>query len=890
MGALASLRVAGQGAANRPSRLVVPMAKPIPFKLDTESRVSQFLDRVGKPPDPPSPFNLSTMYRQFVSELGPARDIDKLLENEGLIDRAKDIGIEDMMRQTYGSSMRAGYFLKHGILDPITLTKKSDVSFLSIMKDIHAMGGSVDEFNTYRASLRTIEKAGQGIDTGVMSLDEAKANAADPKLKRYAPFNEKMQAWKDGNLEYGRDSGLFSQKQVDAMRAANTSHISFRRVMDNVQPSGGKRGFKARDPLKRMEGSDKQIIDPTLADMDNMVQIVRMADRNRAIGSVIGAIESKGKLADLGLKKLGAPPEPMLAEPGSDVFKPYGETGQGFEPFLAQRGSRKGLSDNQFLYFRNGKAELWEATDPLLANLLRGADSKQEANAINSVFTAMANIQRKGIVSTPDFPLRNTMRDQITAYIADPHSPPPFVTWLRGAAHVWKMDKEYWDWVAKGGAGTALADMDTNYIQRDINRLMDEQTGTYGKMWNTVRHPLEAATLIAERLDAITRVGYKMRLEEKGIDSFKAATLSRKAALDFAEKGTNEFLQIWSRWVPFLRPNILGLKQFGEALAGKPIPTLAKTLAAVTVPSLVLYGLNYLQDEYGDLPENLKYRNLPRWQRDTMYVLPSVDGVRLRLPGIPIAHIAFGGLPTRFLDHWVQNDKHAFEHWMGGFLTQFLPPFFPTLVLPGVEAITNHSFFAGKPLVPDSLKDATGDMQYTDATTEPAKALSRLLGPHQNDLADISPIVVDNFARQWTGTLGIQAMRAVGATFKTGAPTQMADIPFVGSFFVRNPTMSAQPIQDFYEGMQKLEARYANTKIALKKNELEIYQQDAAKGRMYMSLSNMRQAINVQRSVLDAINDNEEMTREEKQQATDRIASDMILVARTGVRLMDTLK
>jgi hypothetical protein len=880
----------GGGGNEPPKQIAGPEGDADPMKLDTEQRVSRFLDKVGKPPEPPGPFNLSTMYRQFVSELGPARDIDKLLENEGLLDRSKDIGIEDMMRQTYGSSMRAGYFLKEGVLDPITLTKKSDLSFMSIMKDIHAMKGSVDEFNTYRASLRTIEKADQGIETGVMSLDEAKANAADPNLKRYADVNTKLQAWKDGSLEYGRDSGLFSQEQVDRMRAANTSHISFRRVMDNVQPSGGKRGFKARDPLKRMEGSDRKIIDPTMADMDNMVQIVRMADRNRAIGSVIGAIEAKGKLADLGLTKIEGPLPPTMAEPGSDVFKPYGETGEGFEPFLAQRGTRKGLADNQFLYFRNGKAELWEATDPLLAQLMRGADSTQEANAVISVATAMANIQRKGIVSTPDFPLRNTMRDQITAFIADPHSPPPFVTWMRGAMHVWKMDKEYWDWVAKGGAGTALADMETNYIQRDINRLMDTETGTYGKMWNTVRHPIEAATLIAERLDAITRVGYKLHLEGKGIDSFKAATLSRKAALDFAERGTAAISQGMAKITPFFRPNVLGLKQYGEALIEKPGATVFKAMAAITMPSLALYALNYLQDEYGDLPEGQKYKELPRWQRDTMLVFPSVGGIRLRLPVPQILNVAFGGLPVRFLDHWVQHDKHAFEGWANSFLAQFVPPLIPTVGLPVMEAITNHSFFAGKPLVPTSMEKATGDMQYTDATTEPAKALARILGPHQHDIADISPIVVDNFVRQWTGTLGYQAMKAVGATMKTSAPWQIGDIPFVGSFFVRNPTMSAYSIQNFYEGMERLEAAQANVRLALKKDEMDVFQQDAGKARIYQRLSLMKQAINMQRSVLDAINTNEKMTREEKQQNTDRIVGDMIMVASTGDKLIQGLK
>lgn len=863
-----------------------PDGKPDPFELNTESRVANFLDKIGKPAEPDSPFEKSTMYRQFVSELGPARDIDKILENEGLLDRSKDVGIEDMMRQTYGSAQRAGYFLREGTLDPITLTKKSDTSFIDIMHQIKAMGGNVDEFNTYRASLRTIEKAKQGIDTGVMSLEEAKANAADPKLQRYAAVNEAIQKWKDHGLEYGRDSGLFSQKQVDAMRAANTSHISLRRVMDQKAPAGGRRGFRAYNPLMRMEGSDRQIIDPTMADMDNMVQIVRMADRNRAIGSVIGAIEKKGKLADLGLTKLSAPKAPELAEAGSNAFAPYGETGKGFEPFLAQRSGKAGLADNQFMFYRDGKAEVWEASDPMLATLLRGADSTPEANAIDSVFTAMANLARKGIVSTPDFPLRNTMRDQIVAYVADPLSPPPFVTWLRGAMHVWKMDDVYWDWVAKGGAGTALADLDGKYIGREITRLMDETTGTYDQMWNVVRHPIEAVTILAERLDAVTRVGYKMRAEDMGVDSFKAATMSRKAALDFAEKGTSSFLNMWSRWTPFLRPNILGLKQYGEALADKPAATLTKAFLAVTMPSLALYALNYLQDKHGGLPEDQQYQSLPRWQRDTMYVLPSVAGVRLRLPMPPILGVAFGGLVNRFLDHWVEHDPHAFENWANSFFAQFLPPIIPTVALPLSEQIANHSWFSGKPLIPDSVKAASGDVQYTEATTEPAKALSRLIGPHHADLADVSPIVLDNYAREWTGTMGVAVLRALGMPFKSGPPMQVADIPFVQSFIVRNPGMSAQPIQNFYEGMAKLEQAHENVFLALQQNDMSVFQGDMSKARAYQRLTTLKSAINIQRSVLKNIYENETMTREEKLQTTDKVYSDLIAFAKLGDQMV----
>jgi response regulator RpfG family c-di-GMP phosphodiesterase len=90
--------------------------------------------------------------------------------------------------------------------------------------------------------------------------------------------------------------------------------------------------------------------------------------------------------------------------------------------------------------------------------------------------------------------------------------------------------------------------------------------------------------------------------------------------------------------------------------------------------------------------------------------------------------------------------------------------------------------------------------------------------------------------------------------------------------------------------MQKLEARYANTKLALKKDEMEVYQQDIVPARLYQRLSTMKQALNMQRSVLDAINDNEKMTREEKQQATDRIVSDMIMVAKTGDQIITGMK
>ena len=44
-----------------------------------------------------------------------------------------------------------------------------------------------------------------------------------------------------------------------------------------------------------------------------------------------------------------------------------------------------------------------------------------------------------------------------------------------------------------------------------------------------------------------------------------------------------------------------------------------------------MYALNYQADK--DLPDGEKYTDLPRWERDTMFITPPIAGVgRIALP------------------------------------------------------------------------------------------------------------------------------------------------------------------------------------------------------------------------------------------------------------------
>lgn len=873
------------GGGEPPKQIEGPEPEKDPAKMTTESRVASYLDRVGEPPT-----GHRSMLGGLEMELDAARRVDNALREQGLLGK-DDIGIEDMARSTYGSEQRANHFFFKGPIDPITFQTKEGVSLKDVVDEIQRIGGTKDEFNAYRVSLRTIEKAKQGIEAGVIPLAEAQANATDPNLTKYAKANDLMQQFKNGVLEYVRDSGGISQKQMDAMIAANTSHVSLRRIMGDDTPfQGGGKGFKANNPIKRMEGSDRQIVDPWTADIDNARMMIRFADRNRAAGA-IAALSDKDMQA-VGVRKLlGQKAKAELAEPDSNDFKPYGlddKQAQALQPFVQQ--AKEG-SANTFTYYRDGKPEVYEAVDPNLARLLRAADTPGEATLIGKAMQAPAAIARAGIAFDPSFGPRIALKHQITAFIADPMHPPPFITMLRGIMDAFGKGDAFWELARTGGLSGSMVDLDKSVLQSDAQKLLDE-TGVAKKLFNTVTSPLQFAQIISDRLSMASRIGYYKAAKAQGVEPLKAAMGARKAYLDYDEKFIGNFANIWSKWVPFFKADILGLRQGWDAVQpGRLADTALYATLGLVLPSIALYLANREADK--SLPDGYKYTDLPQWQRDLYFVTPPIAGMRFRL-GKPYNFGPLIGVPLeRFIQHEVEKNPHAFDD-MWSEMSEPVPLSLPPTLNPVIEGVTNHSFFAGKPLVPDSMKDATGDMQYTENTTEPAKALARLLGPHQLDFANLSPIVIDNYVQDWGGTLGVDAMRAVGAPFKLHSqPWQISDIPFVHSFVVRNPGASAQSIEDFYKDMDGLRARYANVKLANPKTGREeegVLQQDAPKAMVYQRLTVMEQALGNMRSVVQGVNDNDKMTVDEKRQATDRIYSDMIGIAKTGSKLIQSIK
>jgi hypothetical protein len=863
-----------------------------------EEAIDEIMANIGEPPKPPSLLNPQKILQQYVSELQPAYNIDSRLVEEGEIDRNTDVGQRDMFRQTYASDTRAGAFMRYGVLrienNAIEVVKDSP-SIEKAVDEVRESGGDMQGWLAYMLSKRTVDKDKQGIKTG-FNLDAAKVLAESVgEQKKYEKATQTFNKVLNGGLEYGRDSGLFSQGQIDAMMRDNPAYISMRRVMGDDEAFGGGAGgkFNTRDPLRQMEGSDRQIIDPVRATLDNLRVIVAMADRNRAIGSIIGQVE-RGMLPDLGLKQLEFNPKFTVSAKEGDPFKPYGldedsTPEETYKPLLAERAFGK-LKPNEFIYYRNGVPERWQANDPALAALMRRTTNAGEANIIGKALDRIAALDRAGVVLDPSFPTRITLRHQITAYIASPLHPPPFLTWMSGISDVLTQNGVFQSWLANGGAGTALADMDVKWFQRDMEKTFEEE-GIYNRLWNTVKHPLEAYQWVAERMDAAARVGAYKKGLDMGLSPLKSATLSREAYLDYAEKASLQAVNSIARKVPFFRPKILGVKQFAEAFANDPKGfakfglkgTLGLTVATVTIPTMLLYAANYYYDKY--LPEDQRFDSIPRWIRDTHYITPPIAGARIQFPYPPVVGTIFGGLVNRFLDFWKKDDPHAFDDWASGLFGEYKPQeMMPTAIKTPLESIANYNFMTGHPIVPSSVEAADGYMQYTNATTEPAKAISRWLGPPGINVANVSPIQLEHWVDGWTGPVGMGILKAVnGRMTDYKPPHQMADTPIVGTFFVRNPDMHAQQIEDFYTDLKSMEAAHTDFALALKHGDQgEIA--TATKGPFYglRIVGKIAAALKVQSAAISAVNTDTTMRPEEKSQAVDQILNSMIQLSVTG--------
>ena len=547
--------------------------------------------------------------------------------------------------------------------------------------------------------------------------------------------------------------------------------------------------------------------------------------------------------------------------------------------------------DNVISVWRDGKRELYEV-HPDVARTFQALD-REDLNLFVKLMAIPAKMLRAGAVLTPEFMIRNPLRDQFSAFVYSKYGFIPGVDLARGMFHLVRRDDMYKNWMKAGGVHSMLTSMDRTYMQDNLGDVLQKYP-----VKNLVKNPIELLRVLTELTEAGTRLGEFSRgypKEGGGKAGAQAAAFSsREVTLDFARIGAKT--KAVNALIAFWNAQIQGGDRMVRAFKDNPLQASWKAVASITVPSIALAIANH---------DDPRWKHIPQWEKDLFWIVMTDDHV-WRIPKPFGLGILFGSVPERVVEYILDRDPDAFHGLLESLGRGMSPGMIPTGALPYIENWANKSLFFDRGIVPPGREDVLPEYQYQPYTTETAKLLGRFFGKLP-DLPDIdvlptAPAKVENLIRGWTGGLGMHVLKILDAGLDAAGmtaegPTEptktLSDIPFIKAFAVRYPSASAEPVARFYEDYDAYRKTQNTIKtLAEKENNPAAAAKllSKHKKRLAVNLDMTYQSLRNMHRVVDAIYSNPDMTGDEKRELIDITYMGMISVAERGEGLIKAMK
>lgn len=891
----------------------VPTVKPLrESNPDLSTSVNTILGRVGEQAErPKKSMTTGQIYTALVDKLDPINQATKELTGAKELPAEKNPYILSRTAVDYKS--KAKHMFENGTLDFRTL-ETNGPSLKSTLEGVE----NVEVLEAYMISKRAIEKHGQGIVTG-FDLEAAKSVVKEHGAQ-YEAAAQKVTEFSNGTLKYMLDAGIISSEQHARMSEANKDYVPFKRLMDPEEAAaGGRKGGKGGS-LKEMKGSERGIQSPLTSIVENTIELVRIAEMNRPKEALVKLAE-----ATPDQKLLKRVPDRMQAiEVKGEEIERHLEN-QGLDPSHAGlvedltifRKQQADLAKNQFAIYKEGKRLVYETTPELAEAVARLGGDTSATNMLFKLANGVTTIKKIGITFTPDFIIRNFMRDYLTASTFSKSKGMSPIDVLSAVGDVWKKNDAYYDWLKSGGANGAFLDLGEKYVTNDIYKLQ-KQTNFLNSVRNLVEKPIDIMRVAAELSEQGMRVAEFKKVRKMGGTLTEGGYASREITIDFQRVGAK--MSALNSITAFMNVSIQGVDRTVRAFKDDPAGVATKSLAYITVPSMLLWWANH---------DDPRYQEIPRWEKDMFWVIPTdkwtkstheeADGLPeymvreagggvevnkgtiYRIPKPQELGILFGSLPERTLESFFGSDPKSYKEFDKTMIGLVTPSFVPDAVAPAVEQYFNKSFFTGRDIVPNHLKEILPEYQFVEYTSETAKTLGKLVATVDKQSNFASPMVLQNYIRSWGGSLGQYAVQlADKALVKTGvvpdtvAPeSTLSDLPFIKSFVVRFPAAGSNSVQDFY-GQYEENKQVLNTiKHLAKEGDFDSLQKEMdlkANQEKLITLDGIKEALSTQSKFIRLVNKNPEIKPDEKRQMIDGAYMMMTETAKQGNLLMQEVK
>lgn len=830
---------------------------------------------------------LSSLYSQTIDDLNPIFKYSKLAE-EKLGDLPAEENPYMLARNFRGWIGKANAFLETGTFGKKFWSENdkgkivpnfSGKSFKAIVEPIEK-AGALEDFTVYLISRRTIELSAREIETGVTLFD---AQAASVELEQKHPeFKQAakdLYKYQDDLLVFGKENGLYDEKTLEKIRDLNQAYIPFYRVMEEMETQGGVgKGFgNVRSNLKKIKGSDRDIINPLESIVKNTYAVINAAERNNVATAIVSLSSKDSALGQL-VEKVATPMEksatinlatelknifgkdPVLADVPTEVMDSIINV---FRPSMMAK-------DNTITVLKDGKRLFYEV-DPELYKAMQGLEV-EHVGAVMKLLSFPARFLRAGATLTPEFVLRNPMRDQWSAFVYSKYNYVPFVDLARGMFSLFRKDSDYWLWRMGGGEHSMLASLDREYLTKSFDEVVKGK-----KFTDYVKNPLAVLQQISEYMEKGTRLGEAKAALRRSANPIDAAFAAREVTLDFARIG--EKTKAINAIVAFFNAQVQGQDKMYRSFRDKPVRTLMKTFVGITLPSIILYFVN--RDEEG-------WDEIPQWQKDLFWLI-KVNDTWYRIPKPFELGVLFGSVPERILEYMDKDDPQLFKDLRESVTNGLTPSFIPTFMLPIIENMTNYNFFQERAIVPQSKTSLPQEAQYGNYTSETAKKLGELI--------KYSPAKIDNLLQGYFAGLGNYAVEVMDEILKgtgisnavTAPAKELAEQPVLKAFIVKAPEGSrSNSVERFYTEWEKANEAYKYIKQLQNDGEDEKAYEFLAEhpeAELADYYNDVQKAISDMNKSRNEVLESTELSAEDKRDILKEIDQQMTIVAHNAIEM-----
>lgn len=686
---------------------------------------------------------------QFVDDMAPLETLEKSVRGS----------VASAEKSLYKQAR-----LYKGIPEKANLVIENELK--PIIKSVEKSGKSYKDLGLYAEAVHARDVNRAGLKSGLTDseIDDVIKQLGTPEMEA---ARKELVAYSNRRLEGLVDAGVISKEQFNAMRAKWSNYMPLNRAFDDESVEFGAGISKAlttgQSPIQALKGSDRKIIDP----IESMIKNTY-----------------KTELA-IGKNKVGRQLADLATEDSAGAFVRRLDEGE--------TTGRKNVVHT----IENGEKVSFEVT-PEVYKALKGLNN-EASNLLIKVFQTPASVLRAGAVLTPEFAMRNPMRDIQQAFINSGSGFNPITDFTAGLASYIKKGDLYQEYIKNSAGYGNIISMDRKK-HKEVVQSMLTKTPTE-KAINIVNPQswLRVLRNISDATESATKMGEFRAAIRSGATPQEAAYRARDI-MDFARAGSS--VRQVNKVVAFLNANIQGKSKMIRSIQRDPLGVGTRLVASMAVPSVGAYALNH---QLANERQRTQIKDAPAWLRDTFWLIavPGTDTVA-RIPK-PFEGAAVANVLERFLDYLEEKDPKAFDGFVKDTIRDQSIPVMLTGLTPIVEGMANYSFFRDSPLIPQREKYLERKDQHDIFTSEAAKVLAGGVEKVFGDKTNFSsPRVMDNTIKGLTAGLGTYATDAIDAMIGKNKPAKNpSQFPVIKAFAV-NENSSGKSMDFLYEEADRL--------------------------------------------------------------------------------------